>query len=176
MERNGLSFTDLEIIKKIEGMDHILLKIDKIVDWSRINRILSSLDFRNISHYGRDCYSPETMYRMFLIQKYYSLSDRELEFHVSTNILFSYFCKISFGNPVPDHTTIKRWRDRFIKHNVYQQLLSDFNSQLEAKGYAIRSGSIIDATFVSSQARPRRKEIIDVEPTGDAENHADVKD
>jgi len=169
VERAAQSFTDLEIIKKIKSMDHILLKIDKIIDWCEINKILSPIDFRNTSHYGRDCYSPETMYRMFLIQKYYDLSDRELEFQVSTNILFSYFCKISFGNPVPDHTTIKRWRDRFIKHDVFEKLLTDFNNQLAAKGYAIRAGSIIDATFVNSQARPRRKEIIDVEPIGDEE-------
>ena len=172
MERNRFTFADSEIAKKLDRYkDHVLMKIDKMVDWCSFDKILSKVDSRNTNPSGRDCYNPSTMFRIFIIQHYYNLSVRDMEDQLHLNVLYSYFCRISFGSPVPDHSTISRWRDRFIKHNIYEQLLSAFHQQIQEKGFDLRPGNIaiIDATLIESQARPKKKEIIDVEPIGDEE-------
>jgi len=147
------------------------MKIDKMIDWCSFDKILSKVDSRNSNPSGRDCYNPSTMFRIFIIQHYYNLSVRDMEDQLHLNVLYSYFCKISFGSPVPDHSTISRWRDRFIKHNIYEELLLAFHKQIQDNGFDLRPGNIaiIDATLIESQARPKKKEIIDVEPVGDEE-------
>jgi IS5 family transposase len=92
-----------------------------------------------------------------------------MEEHLQYNMLFLYFCKLSVGSPVPDHSTICRWRERFNKFDLYEKLFTLINDQLDDKGLEIRRGGHIDATLQQSAARPRRKEVIEVEPVGDDE-------
>ena len=77
------------------------------------------------------------------------------------------FCGFSIDSEIPDHSTIARWRDRFIEKDIYEKALIEFNNQLELKGLEIKDGSIVDAAIVLSKSRPRKKVIIVVEPTGD---------
>jgi IS5 family transposase len=107
------------------------------------------------------------MFKVLLLQTIYNLSDREIEEHLNFNILFMQFCGFSIDSDIPDHSTIARWRDRFIEKDIYEKALKEFNIQLSLKGIGIKDGSIIDATIVLSKSRPRKKVIIEVEPTGD---------
>jgi len=164
MDRSTDTFVDLEMNNKIKGCKHLLLEIDKIVDWHRIREILKPTDFRNNARSGRDSFSPETMFRIMFIQECQGLSDRQMEEQLHFNFLYLHFSKLSMTSPIPDHSTICRWRDRFIKFDVFEALLNVINSRLEELGIGIRKGANIDATFVASAARPRRKEEIEVIP------------
>ena len=130
---------------------------------------ISQVDYRNNNHKGRDCYSPETIIRIFIVQLYYNLSDRQIEDHLIFNVLFLNFCRLSLSSPIPDHSTLCRWRARLIEFNVYESLFEEVNNQLEAKGVTIRKGACIDATFVASAARPRRREEIEMIPIEESE-------
>ena len=74
---------------------------------------------------------------------------------------------MSLENPVPDHSTICRWRSRFSAKGIYEKLLQELNRQLSKHDIKITEGVIVDATLVESHARPRKKEIIETEPVGD---------
>lgn len=167
MNRNLHTFADYEVTQKIVNSNHMLVKVDKVIDWSRIEAILVKTDYRRAGQPGRDCYSPMVMFKILLIERFYNLSDREIEENVQFNVMFMWFCGLSFESSVPDHSTICRWRERFMKFDVYQQVFDDFYKQLEEHNINIKAGAIVDATIVSSQARPRKKTIIDVPPSGD---------
>lgn len=167
MNRNTLTFGDHEMMERLDGIDHTLLKIEKLLDWSRFEQILSKVDLRNSSYYGRDCYSPIVMFRIMLIQHIYQYSDREMEDHLHFNYLYIRFAQLSLNMPIPHHTTICRWRERFREQNIYQLLFDDFLSQLEKRGIVLRQATIIDATLIQAHARPNRKTYVEVEPTGD---------
>jgi IS5 family transposase len=77
------------------------------------------------------------------------------------------FCDFSIDSDIPDHSTIARWRDRFIEKNIYETSFIEINKQLEEKGLEIVNASIIDASLILSKSRPRKKVIIEIEPTGD---------
>ena len=157
MDRSAFTFADFDAEKRLEEIDHVLKELEEIVDWDRLNAILSVCDFRNTSHYGRDSFSPITMFRIMLVQRIHGFSDRAMASHLKRDLLFMSFCRLSFNTPVPDYSTICRWRDRFIKYGIFQKVFDDFNLQLAEKGYNLNNATIVDATLIKSAARPHKK-------------------
>jgi len=169
MKRNIITFADAEIKMRLLKSNHTLFRIEKIVDWNSINKILLETDYRLHNNSGRDNYDPTMMFRILLVQRIYDLADRQIENELMYNLAYIQFCGLSIDHPIPDHSTISRWRQRFIDFGIYQDLFDDFNRQLVAQGYNIAKGVIVDATLVEAYSRPNQKTLIDVEPTGDAE-------
>ena len=169
MEKQTLTFADQEIANRLASRRHFLKDVDQLIDWKRINKLISKVEIRRTSVAGRDAYSAEVMFRIMLVQAWYKLSDYQMEEQLVYNTMFLWFCHLSMENPVPDHSTICRWRGRFSEKRIYEKLLQEINHQLSKHDIRITEGVIVDATLVESHARPRRKEYIETEPVGDDE-------
>lgn len=169
MEKQIITMADQELANRIEKRDHFLKDIEQIIDWKRINKVLSKVEIRRTSVAGRDAFSAEVMFRIMLLQIWYKLSDYQMEEQLGYNIMFMWFCKLSLENPVPDHSTICRWRARFSKKGIYEKLLEEINKQITGHSIRINEGTILDATIVESKSRPRKKVTIETEPVGDDE-------
>jgi len=92
-----------------------------------------------------------------------------MEEQLGFNIKFLWFCHLSLENPVPDHSTICRWRSRFSAKGIYEKLLQELNRQLSIHNIKITEGTILEVTLVEFHARPRKIEIIETVPVGDEE-------
>jgi IS5 family transposase len=167
MEKHTITFADHEIANRLASRRHFLKDVEQLIDWKRINKILDKVEIRRTSVAGRDAFSAEVMFRIMLIQSWYKLSDYQMEEQLGFNIMFLWFCHLSLENPVPDHSTISRWRSRFSDKGINERLLQEINHQLSKHNIKITEGVIVDATLVESHARPRKKEIIETEPVGD---------
>lgn len=167
MEKETITFADREIANRLASRRHFLKDMETLIDWKRIRKILSKVELRRHSVAGRDAFSAELMFRIMLIRQWYQLSDYQMEEQLYYNNMFLWFCHLSMDNPVPDHSTICRWRARFSQKDVYNKLLDEINRQMGKHGIKITDGVIVDATLVESKARPRRKEIVETEPVGD---------
>ena len=169
MEKETITFADQEIANRLANRKHFLKDVEKLINWKRINKVLGKVEIRRTSVAGRDAFSAEVMFRIMLIQSWYKLSDYQMEEQLGFNIMFLWFCQLSMENPVPDHSTISRWRSRFSEKGINEKLLQEINLQLAKYNIKINEGVIVDATLVESKARPRKKEIIETEPIGDDE-------
>jgi IS5 family transposase len=109
------------------------------------------------------------MFKVMLLQSWYQLSDPEMEFYLKTNLLFMTFCRFSITESKPDHSTICRWRNRFAESGLFETIFTGIMSELQENGLEIKHGKMVDATLVTAHARPRRKVVIETEPTGDDE-------
>jgi IS5 family transposase len=167
MEKHTITIADQEIAIRLASRKHFLKDIEQLINWKRINKILDKVEIKRTSVAGRDAYSAEVMFRIMLIQSWYKLSDYQMEEQLFYNNIFLWFCHLSMDNPVPDHSTISRWRSRFSSKGIYQKLLQEINHQLTKHSIKITEGVIVDATLVESHSRPRKKEIIETEPVGD---------
>lgn len=167
MEKQIITMADQELARRIEKQDHFLKDIEHMINWKRIQKVLSKVEIRRTSVAGRDAFSAEVMFRIMLLQIWYNLSDYQMEEQLGYNIMFMWFCGLSLENPVPDHSTICRWRARFSKKGIYENLLKEINNQITGHDIRINEGTILDATIVESHARPRKKVIIETEPIGD---------
>lgn len=144
------SFGDLQASSRVNE-NHFLLRIDREVDWRRINTALESLYDPRM---GRPGFPPLVMLKVLLLQQWYRLSDPEAEESIRDRLSFQRFLRLRMTDPTPDETTICRFRNRLLENKLYEWVFEEINKQLEKKGLIIKQGSIVDATLVKSHYRP----------------------
>lgn len=139
-------------------------KIDELVDWRPIERLLKKKLRRKPDAVGNPSYPALSMFKALLLQSWYGLSDRELSENLEDRISFSHFCGFSLDNEVPDNSTICRFRNQLLEKGLAKPLLDTINAQIAAGGLEIKAGVIIDASIVESARRPRKQqEVIPVD-------------
>jgi IS5 family transposase len=64
---------------------------------------------------------------------------------------------LALADPVPDHSTLARFRSELVRRDLVEALLAELNRQLDARGLMVRSGTLIDASLVAAAGRRPRK-------------------
>ena len=133
-------------------------RIDSLIDWKRIDKALLKRYRKVASADGRPAYPALPMFKLLLLQRWYGLSDPGLEEAVNDRISFIRFSGFSVSSPLPDHSTICRFRNALLELNLFEKLFKEINTQLEERGILVResNGAILDATIVESSRRPRK--------------------
>jgi IS5 family transposase len=146
------SFSDLSVDKRLEGITSFLKEIDSVIDFEKLRPILSKNGVGTKNTCGNKAYDSLIMFKILLLQKFYSLSDEAAELAVKTNILYMSFVGLSLDDTSPDASTIGRFRQSLMANKLYDELFNDVNAQLEAQGLMFQSGRtiIVDATLVES--------------------------
>ncbi len=131
-------------------------KIDKIIDWKPIEKILRQKYKKTASADGRPAYPALPMFKLLMIQKWHNLSDPGLEEALYDRSSFVFFSGFSLMSSLPDHSTICRFRNTLLELDIYEKLFGEINRQLESNGMMVKEGVIVDATIVESSRRPRK--------------------
>jgi len=63
------------------------------------------------------------------------------------------FAGLSLSDPIPDETTILKFRRKLEKNKIDKQLFKQVSSHLEAKGVLLKKGTIVDATIINAPGR-----------------------
>jgi len=153
----------------LQGLDGA----EAVLDWSKLEILMAGI---YAGKTGRPSYPLLTLLRASLLGIWYRLSDVDLAQAVFRDLLFRKFCHLELGNDVPDATTIGRFRQKLVEHDLWEVLLGEVNCQLEAKRIIMTEGriNIIDATPVeAAQSGPGKG--TDDEPTRDPEAGWHVK-
>jgi len=163
----SIGFADFALASSLKHNRSLKLmkKLDKAIDWSRIEDILLSHYTVGTSAQGADAYPPMLLFKCMLLQKWFRISsDPELENQINDRLSFKKFLGLSLSKPSPDHSTFSRFRSRVSK-NAMDQINSEILRQFEAKGLTINEGVAIDARLVKSASRPvsndKLKELIE---------------
>ncbi len=70
---------------------------------------------------GRDSIAPEKLIRALLLQVFYSIrSERQLCEQLRYNLLFRWFVGLALDDPIWDHSTFSKNRDRLLAHRVVE--------------------------------------------------------
>jgi IS5 family transposase len=89
-----------------------------------------------------------------LLQQWYGLPDEGLEAGVDDRLSFRRFAGIPLAESVPDHSSIRRFREQMARRGLAHKLLAEVNRQLDAKRLILRRGTLIDATILEAAVRP----------------------
>jgi transposase, IS5 family len=60
--------------------------------------------------------------------------------------------------PVPDETTVCKFRHLLEEHQLGEQILGQVNLHLQAKGVRITTGTIVDATILHARTSTKNRE------------------
>jgi len=131
-----------------------LEQMNKVIDWTRIEKILKKYYKIGISTEGADAYPPLMLFKCLLLQKWFRIpSDPELESQINDRISFKKFLKLPFDMPSPDHSTFSRFRKRLSKKAMVK-INSEVLKHFDKEGLSINEGIAIDARLVQSASRP----------------------
>ena len=144
-------FADAAVAGRADRNNAALAQIAKLVDWSRIEGLLSGLV--KPESRGEAAYPPLVLFKALLLQRWHGLSDPQLEAALSDRLSFLKFCGLSLEDRTPDHATLWRFRQKLAKARLDEALLAELDGQLQAAGAVVKSGTLVDATLVRSAAR-----------------------
>ncbi|MDB0059987.1 transposase [Planktomarina sp.] len=103
---------------------HALDDTEAVLDWSKIEPILSSI---YASKTGRPSYPLLTRFRGLLLGVWYRLSDVELSQCSYRDLLFRKFCHLELGGDFPEASTLRRFRNHLVEHDLWERLLGEIN-------------------------------------------------
>ena len=97
----------------------------------------------------------ETMLRMYLLQRWFSLSDEGVEDAIYDSYAMRKFMGINFfEQDVPDATTLPHFRHLLEEKGVGKLFFDTINRCLERAGRMMRGVSIVDATLIRFSEDP----------------------
>lgn len=126
-----------------------LERLNAVIDWEMFPPILSRIDpTERKSAAGRKPICRVLMFKMLILQRPHDLSDERLQYQVSDRLSFMRFPSLELAGNVPDAHAVRAFREALKQHRVTDALFARLNQVLAAPGVELKSGQIIDATFV----------------------------
>lgn len=146
-----INFTDYEysLRKRTTKRDEFLKCMDEIIPWDEMVEIIKPYYFNN--KMGRKPRGIETMFRMFLLQRWYSLSDEGLEDAIYDSYAMRKFMHLDFSKEsVPDATTLCKFRKIIVDNRIDKMFFDSVNKFMEEHGHIMHGGTIVDATIIDA--------------------------
>ena len=101
----------------------------------------------------------EKMLRIYFMQKWFGLSDPAMEDALCDTEPIRRFAGIELGaDPVPDETTILKFRHLLEKHDLAARLFEATCGYLEENGLLLTEGTIVDATLIDVPTSTKNKD------------------
>ena len=111
---------------------------------------------------GRPSIAPERLLRALLLQVFYSIrSERLLCEQLDYNLLFRWFVGLSGDEPVWNHSTFSKNRDRLLEADIARAFFAQVYRQAQHAGLTSDEHFSVDGTLIdawASQKSSRRKD------------------
>lgn len=170
-ESSGSLFSFVDLEARVRP-DHPLRTIRGIV-----NAALSDLSkefSRLYTDFGRPGIAPEKLLRAMLLQAFYGLrSERQLMERLEFDLLFRWFVGVGVDDPVWDHSTFSKNRDRLLEGEIAAKLLQAILAQPRVKQLLSSDHFSVDGTLIEAWASLksfRRKDGEDNDSDGPGRN------
>jgi transposase len=147
---SGSLFSYVDVEERIPSK-HPLRTIREIV-----NEVLASLDGEFAKLYettGRESVAPERLLRASLLQAFYTIrSERQLMEQLDYNLLFRWFVGLGVDDPVWDHSTFSKNRDRLLDADVAAKFLEAVLRHAKVERFLSDEHFSVDGTLVEAWA------------------------
>jgi len=143
-------FFDQDIrLSKLSQLGDPLEKLGQGVDFELFRIILEErLTKLAKGKGGRPAYDYVLMFKILILQRYYNLSDDQVEYQINDRMSFMRFLDLSIADDIPDSKTVWNFREQLILCGAIEELFTLFIGELETLGLIINEGKIVDASFI----------------------------
>lgn len=136
-----------------------LIELNNVIDWELFRAPLSVLSEKpRKSAAGRKPIDRVLLFKMLVLQRLYNLADEALEYQVKDRLSFMRFLGLGLAASVPDAKTLWVFREELKEHGLTEDLFWRFHECLRALGAEMKSGQIVDATFVTVPVQRNSRE------------------
>ena len=143
-------FFDVEL--RIQWLTHKgdpLNRLNAVIEWEIFRPILeTALGIEPKGPGGRPPFEWLMMFKILVVQRYWGLSDEQVEFWINDRLSFQRFLGLTLADKVPDGNTIWDFREKLVKDGAFERLFIRFKEELEKKGLVGNEGKVVDASFV----------------------------
>ena len=170
-ERSGSLFSYVDLEARVRG-DHPLRRIRGLVNAALgdLSRAFTTL----YTDFGRPSIAPEKLLRAMLLQAFYGIrSERQLMERLEFDLLFRWFVGLGVDDPVWDHSTFSKNRDRLLEGEIAAKFLSAVLAQPKVKRLLSSDHFSVDGTLIEAWASIksfRRKDGSDNDSPGPGRN------
>jgi len=134
-----------------------LEEMEQVVPWKELGALIEP--YYPKAGNGRPPVGVERMLRIYFLQQWFKLSDPAVEEALYDSVVMRSFVGIDLGcEPVPDETTVCKFRHLLEEHGLGGQMLETVNLHLEGKGVRITTGTIVDATIIHAPSSTKNRE------------------
>jgi IS5 family transposase len=153
------TLTGLEKYAKTTRRAQFLADMASIVPWKELESVVEPVYPKGSEQGGRPPIALQKMLRMYFLQLWFNLSDPAVEEALYDSVSMREFVGIDLGSePVPDETTICKFRHLLEKHELGKKLLGAVNEYLRLHGIKISNGTIVDATIITAPSSTKNKD------------------
>src|ERR1700683_5336203 len=157
-DRTGSLFSYVNMEARVHR-DHPLRAIREVADAavSDLSRAFTAL----YTDFGRPSIAPEKLLRAMLLQAFYGIrSERQLMERLEFDLLFRWFVGLGVDDPVWDHSTFSKNRDRLLEGEIAAKFLRAVLAQPKVKRLLSSDHFSVDGTLIEAWAsmksfRPR---------------------
>jgi transposase len=149
-ERSGSLFSYVDLEARVRG-DHPLRTIREVANaaLNDLSRTFSAL----YTDFGRPSIAPEKLLRAMLLQAFYGIrSERQLMERLEFDLLFRWFVGLGVDDPVWDHSTFSKNRDRLLEGEIAAKFLAAVLAQRKVKQLLSSDHFSVDGTLIEAWA------------------------
>ncbi len=145
-------FWDQDIrLSKLSQLGDPLEKLNKGVDFEMFRELLEDRLIKEPQGKGgRPPYDYVLMFKVMILQRYYNLSDGQVEYQINDRMSFMRFLDLSIADDVPDSKTVWVFWEQLTDLGLVEELFALFLVELKKLNLVVNEGKIVDASFIEA--------------------------
>ena len=159
MKQQSLEVSGFERYRKKTRKEIFLEEMERIIPWSELCDAIKPYYPKSPKGAGRKPIGIDRMLRIHFLYFWFELSDPAAEEALYDSRAMRLFVGIDLGKePVPDETTICKFRHLMEKNNLGDELFRLVNVYLAENGLKVNRGTIVDATIINAPTSTKNKD------------------
>jgi transposase, IS5 family len=134
-------------------------RCEQLIPWRELADSIAHL-FPEQPKGGRPFWPAVVVLKCVMLQKWYGLSEPQLEEQLLDRLSFRRFVGLSLDEDTPDETTMVKFRERLREAGCASTLFDAALASLRARGLVLREGTIVDATIVDA---PQGRKVVEAD-------------
>lgn len=158
MRQRSLAEEGFEKFRKPTRREKFLDEMNEVIPWAGLCEVIEPF-YPKGEGAGRPPIGVERMLKIHFLQHWFNLADPAAEEALYDSRAMRRFVGIDLGRePVPDETTICKFRHILERHNLGAELFRLINEYLAENGLNVRTGTIVDATLIDAPSSTKNKD------------------
>ena len=158
MPQQTFAEVTFEPYRKPTRRERFLDEMNRVVPWAELTAAIEPF-YPKAEGPGRPPVGVERMLRLHCLQQWFNLSDPAVEEALYDSRALRQFVGIDLGRePVPDETTICKFRHLLEAHQLGAHLFARIGAYLAQQGLQVSRGTIVDATIIAAPSSTKNRQ------------------